>query len=61
MRLGSDEIDFSLAAPPSYETSMFDDSGTEPKKSKDESEEAEELPFKPLYATYASIHQADTQ
>jgi len=55
MRLGSDEIDFSLAAPPSYETSMFDDSGTEPKKSKDESEEAEELPFKPLYATYTKI------
>jgi len=52
---GGQTLDYTNLPPPSYETSMFDDSGTEPKKSKDESEEAEELPFKPLYATYTKI------
>lgn len=52
MRFGQDltTLFFFYAAPPTYEQSMFE----VVKAAKDKSEEADELPFKPMYATYTS-------
>jgi len=47
---GSVPVDYANMPPPTYEQSMFE----VVKAAKDKSEEADELPFKPMYATYTS-------